>query len=169
MNKSLMEILVDPVSKTPLSLVEREPMDGQVVIEGALRGPEGRAYVITNGIPRFVLTEDQGQKQTEASFGFKWGQRQTYDSPERLGTFRDWLLEPGEFGSSIPRLLESIYQSRPDVAAAIPGGERENAKALLAWAIARLSHLLRRATRAARAACSAARRASRTPSRWSSR
>ena len=99
MNKSLMEILVDPVSKTPLSLVEREPMDGQVVIEGALRGPEGRAYVITNGIPRFVLTEDQGQKQTEASFGFKWGQRQTYDSPERLGTFRDWLVNRYGFSS----------------------------------------------------------------------
>lgn len=98
MHKSLLEILVDPISKTPLSLDEKQGASDQVV-EGTLRGAEGRSYPITNGIPRFVLTQDQGQQQTGGSFGFKWGQRETYESPEALGTFQKWLVHRHGFRS----------------------------------------------------------------------
>ncbi|MGH9441785.1 MAG: glycosyltransferase family 4 protein [Thermoanaerobaculia bacterium] len=66
--------------------------------------------------------------------------RRRWEDPFSTGgedSFRDWLLAPNEFGSEIPRLLHSIYESRGDVRDQIPNGERQNAKRLLAWAIAR--------------------------------
>jgi len=63
MNNSLLNILVDPITKGPLRL------DGEW-----LYNTDGMVYPINNGIPRFVLTEDSGQKQTETSFGYKWQQ-----------------------------------------------------------------------------------------------
>ncbi len=65
-------------------------------------------------------------------------ERERWGDPFRArgrNTFREWLLEPGEFGSATPRVLAGIYESRPDVRAAIPNGERENAKLLLGWAV----------------------------------
>src|SRR5207249_7454546 len=98
MDKSLLDILVDPISKTPLLLEQKKGASNHVV-EGTLRGAEGRSYPISNSIPRFVLTEDQGQRQTGGSFGFKWGQRETYESPEALGTFQKWLVHRHGFQS----------------------------------------------------------------------
>jgi len=81
MHKSVLDILVDPVTKSPLRLdASRSTTNGNITA-GAVSG-DGRLYPIINGIPRFVLTEDPGQKQTQSSFGFKWQQRDTYDSPE---------------------------------------------------------------------------------------
>jgi len=64
-----------------------------------LRSPERRSYVITNGIPRFVLTEDTDQRQTGNSFGFKWQQRHTYDSPQVRTTAQQWLVQRYGFDS----------------------------------------------------------------------
>ena len=99
MRRSLLNILVDPIAKTPLQVeVHTFGTEGDIV-EGVLRGPEGRSYEITKGIPRFVITEDRDQKQTENSFGFKWRQRKTYDSPQFRMTFRQWFMQRYDFTS----------------------------------------------------------------------
>lgn len=91
MHKSLLNILIDPVAKGALEIEERKLDDNGDVLEGALRSADGATYQITNGIPRFVLTEDSGQKQTEDSFGFKWGQRDSYESEEFQTAYHRWL------------------------------------------------------------------------------
>lgn len=92
MHRSLLANLVDPISRSPLQMDEKRG-DERHVIDGLLRGPDRRSYVVSNGIPRFVLTDDQGQRQTQASFGFKWSRRDTYDSPAMQGVTRDWLVQ----------------------------------------------------------------------------
>ncbi len=89
MDQTLLNLLVDPLAKTPLRL------DGD-----SLRGAEGRAYPIVNGIPRFVRTDDHDQRQTEASFGFEWQQRQTYDSPLMRESAQRWLVEGYRFATA---------------------------------------------------------------------
>lgn len=93
MNKSLLDMLVDPISKVALELDVHEFDEERNILEGTLRGPDGASYAITKGIPRFVLTEDSGQKQTGGSFGFKWGQRCTYESPRVRADAQQWLVE----------------------------------------------------------------------------
>jgi arsenite methyltransferase len=95
---SLLEILVDPVSKGRLR-VEATRGAGGEVLEGSLRGEGGRGYAITGGIPRFVLTEDGGQRQTEDSFGFKWAQRGSYESAEFLEGYHRWLRQKYGFAT----------------------------------------------------------------------
>jgi arsenite methyltransferase len=97
--KSWLDILVDPVSKACLWLKdERCGADGDV-LDGVLRSPDGKLYPISNGIPRFVRTDDSDQKQTERSFGFKWQQRDTYESPRVSGTAQAWLVQRYGFRS----------------------------------------------------------------------
>lgn len=99
MRRLLLDILVDPISKTPLQVEVAEcGADGDIV-EGTLYSPEGRSCVITNGIPRFVLTEDSDQRQTESSFGFKWQQRNTCDSSRMRATAQQWLVQRYGFES----------------------------------------------------------------------
>jgi SAM-dependent methyltransferase/uncharacterized protein YbaR (Trm112 family) len=100
MRKSLLEVLADPVSKHPLELEEREAGPGGETVEGALVGPRGSRYPVTGGIPRFVLTDDAGQRQTEGSFGFKWRQRDSYENEGFLRTYREWLVAKYGFGSA---------------------------------------------------------------------
>jgi uncharacterized protein YbaR (Trm112 family) len=56
MHKSLLDILVDPISKKPLQVEVQQHGAGDDIVEGTLYSSEGRSYAITNGIPRFVLT-----------------------------------------------------------------------------------------------------------------
>jgi arsenite methyltransferase len=95
---SLLEILVDPVSKSPLQVETGRP-ESDDIEEGTLRGADGRSYPVTNGIPRFVLTQDEAQKQTENSFGFKWQQQNTYDSPPMREVSQQWIVQRYGFGS----------------------------------------------------------------------
>lgn len=99
MQRSLLEILADPVSKAPLKLDSSNRGPQESIAEGTLQGDEGRLYPIRNGIPRFVLTEDQGQKQTEGSFGFKWDQTSFYNSPASREVAQQWLIERYGFES----------------------------------------------------------------------
>ncbi|MCB0061997.1 MAG: hypothetical protein KDE19_07775, partial [Caldilineaceae bacterium] len=97
MHKRLLELLVDPVSKQPLSLDVIEEAVGQAngeqqILKGSLRGAQ-TSYPIVNRIPRFVQTEDVGQKQTEESFGYKWQQRDTYDAPNVQAVAQAWLVD----------------------------------------------------------------------------
>jgi SAM-dependent methyltransferase len=93
MDRLLLDILVDPIKKTPLQAEVHQSGLEDDILEGVLYGAEGRPYLITNGIPRFVLTEDQDQRQTENSFAFKWQQRNTYDSPQMRTILQRWLVE----------------------------------------------------------------------------
>ena len=115
MRYSLLEILADPVSKTALRLEQSPSAEKGEITEGALLSQDGNSYAITNGIPRFVLTEDNAQKQTEDSFGFKWAQRDSYESEQFLSNYHEWLrgkygfasdLEMREFFGSKKRTLE---------------------------------------------------------------
>ncbi len=91
MNRSLLEILVDPVSAERLTL-EATQFDGDEILEGILRAG-GRQYPIADGIPRFVLTNDSDQQLTASSFAYKWRQRNTYESPEMGEAASRWMCK----------------------------------------------------------------------------
>jgi arsenite methyltransferase len=110
MRSSLLELLVDPIAKTPLRLGNGIRKDGDWIIEGTLLGANEREFAVRNGIPRFVLTEDAGQLQTEESFGFKWKQQATYGSPEMQNTLRKWLVD--RYGFSTVADMRSYFASR---------------------------------------------------------
>ena len=99
MRRPLLDVLIDPISRVPLDLEVDAYGDGDTVLEGRLVGAGGRSYPVTRGIPRFVLSEDVGQRQTGESFGFKWGQRHTYDSAGMRAAVLPWLLERYGFDS----------------------------------------------------------------------
>ncbi len=90
MRKELLKLLADPVSKSALTLETAMETAGDV-LEGTLHS-KGNDYPVRNAIPRFVLTEDARQKQTEKSFGYKWSQQDTYDSPGVHDASRRWLV-----------------------------------------------------------------------------
>jgi len=121
MHRRLLEILADPISKSPLQLVEAEESSSDEILTGSLRNDEGNTYPITNGIPRFVLTEDQGQKQTETSFGYKWKQRDTYDSPQVQAVGQKWLVKRYGFGS-IEEMRDYFSRRRRILDAGCGGG-----------------------------------------------
>lgn len=98
MRESLLELLVDPVSRTPLTLEPAVTTAGEV-LEGALRSHNGTRYPITNGIPRLLTLDDEQQRQIETSFGFKWQQRQSYESESFLRNYHQWLREKYGFAS----------------------------------------------------------------------
>lgn len=93
MDSVLLNFLVDPISKQPLTLETRHHDPNGHVMEGVLRAPDGRSYPITNGIPRFVLTDDQDQEQTKEGFAFKWQQRLSYGSPAMQQFGQRWVAE----------------------------------------------------------------------------
>jgi SAM-dependent methyltransferase len=91
MYRSLLDILVDPVAGTALTLKNQQAAAGEIT-EGLLLGGDNRTYPIANGIPRFVITEDRDQRQTERSFGYQWKQREAYDSEDSKDFSREWLV-----------------------------------------------------------------------------
>jgi SAM-dependent methyltransferase len=119
MRKSLVDVLADPISKSPLTLDESRSEGGEI-IEGTLRSPEGRSYVISNGIPRFVLTDDSGQKQTERSFGYKWQKKDAWYSPEVQAACEPWFVE--RYGFASTEEMRKYFGSRRHVLDAGCGG-----------------------------------------------
>jgi arsenite methyltransferase len=99
MRESLLDLIVDPVSGSPLKLSDNGLVDNEI-LQGALQSPEGNSYKIVNGIPRFVLTQDSGQKQTESSFGYKWQQRDAWYSPQVQAACQTWLIQRYGFESA---------------------------------------------------------------------
>jgi len=98
MRRELLEILVDPVSKQPLRLEADTEEDGEV-FSGTLAAARGGSYPIVAAIPRFVLTEDAGQRQTESSFGYKWTKRDSFGSEGMKAELHSWFIERYGFGS----------------------------------------------------------------------
>jgi len=110
MKTALLDILVDPISHGPVRLTDCDETDAEGVCEGQLVGDSQRSYPIRRGIPRFVLTEDERQRQTQESFGFKWKRRETYDSPQVLETHCRWMLE--RYGFDSPEAMTDYFASR---------------------------------------------------------
>ena len=98
MKRALVEKLADPLTMIPLS-VEAADVSGQDVISGKLRSSEGGEYPVIRGIPRFVMTKDDGQTQTGEAFGFKWKKRDTYDSPASKRNAAEWYIDKYGFAS----------------------------------------------------------------------
>jgi len=117
--RQILEILVDPISKTPLRLEENHLENGEI-IEGVLHGEAEHSYLVTNGIPRFVHSDDADQLQTEFSFAFKWQQRNTYDSAQFRKTSREWLVR--RYGFRTPEDMRSYFASRRRILDAGCGG-----------------------------------------------
>lgn len=120
MHKSLVDILVDPVTRNPVTVEgRRDEADGEI-LEGWLFSPEGRSYPITNGIPRFVATEDDAQKQTEDSFGYKWRQLDTYNSPAFRKKAQEWIVQ--RYGFKDLKDMGSYFEGRRRILDAGCGG-----------------------------------------------
>ena len=110
MDRSMIELLVDPYDKTPLELsIDEQTANGEVV-QGLLRSNDGRTYAISEGIPRFSMSEDASQQQTEESFGYKWARRDSFDSPAMMDNMRGWLVE--KYGFDDPEAMRRYFASR---------------------------------------------------------
>jgi len=100
MDRSLLDILVDPLSGRPLELEIDRTGPGGDILAGRLLAPEGRVFPVKDSIPRFVLTEDPDQRQTEAGFAFKWRQESLSRPVEGLEEYGRWLFQRYGFDSA---------------------------------------------------------------------
>lgn len=110
MQPSLLQVLADPISGQRLHLVSAETDGKDSIVGGFLASEDGRSWPIIDGIPRFVAVEDKGQKQTAESFGFKWHQTDTYDSPATRKVSTDWVLS--RFGFSSVEEMRHFFAAR---------------------------------------------------------
>lgn len=99
MKRDLLDLLVDPQTGGRLTLHAASVAANGSIEEGALENDRGERYAISRAIPRFVRTGDAGQAQTSASFGYKWGRRDSYEDAAALDTYRGWLLAKYGFDS----------------------------------------------------------------------
>ena len=99
MNRELLELLVDPSTGGTLTLEAASVRSDGSVSEGRLRGDTGERYPIERGIPRFVRIDDPGQVQTSATFGYKWGRRESYEDAAAIASYGRWLVEKYGFAS----------------------------------------------------------------------
>jgi len=108
MRKSLLNILVDPVSKKPLDLhIHKEDTENNI-IEGTFVSSSGESYPIISGIPRFVTTADIGQRQTEGSFAFKWKDKNVHKTPTTH--YRQWLAQ--KYGFNTLKGMQDYFRAR---------------------------------------------------------
>jgi len=98
MKKSLLTMLVDPVSRLPLQL-QATVTKGDDILTGQLITQNGMSYAVDNGIPRLIAFADAGQQQTSQTFGYKWGRRETYDSTAFKQISSSWMIEKYGFQS----------------------------------------------------------------------
>ena len=110
MRRSLVDHLADPVSQAPLELAPEVVEEQDEIVEGTLHGAAGSTYPVLAGIPRFVEVDDSDQRRTAESFGYKWQQRDSYDSPGFRGFALEWFLERYGFGSE--QELASFFRER---------------------------------------------------------
>ncbi len=61
--------------------------------EGGFVELRGQAFVMRGGILRSTAIASEAQGQTERAFGFKWHQRDTFESEASLARMREWLWE----------------------------------------------------------------------------
>lgn len=75
--------------------IEPLPEEGTVGLRGA-------QYVLRDGILREQGVATETQAQTSDAFGFKWHQRETFESEQSLRRMREWLIERYGDVSSAP-------------------------------------------------------------------
>jgi SAM-dependent methyltransferase len=107
-NRHLLDILADPVTGRPLR-AEAAAEDGGEILDGRLADGDS-AYPIVGGIPRFVLTDDAGQRQTESSFGYKWTKRDSFGSEGMQAELHRWLIE--RYGFESPEDMRAYFAGR---------------------------------------------------------
>ena len=86
---------------------------GQWPVEGGVLDVNGQSFVYADGILRSMQAVSANQRQTSNTFGFKWHQRDSYESPAVLTAVRDWLLQrygspsemPWLFAADTPQIL----------------------------------------------------------------
>jgi arsenite methyltransferase len=100
MKRSLLDLLVDPIDRSVLSVETKERTGNSDLLTGYLTGASGQSYAIVDGIPRFVQTTDQGQLQTAGSFSYKWRRRSDYESDAVRAFYDPWLLSRYGFASN---------------------------------------------------------------------
>lgn len=61
--------------------------------EGECIEINGTLYILKNGILRQQSLYSKNQTQTEETFGFKWGKRDTYESGPVMTATKEWLIE----------------------------------------------------------------------------
>ncbi len=108
MRSWLLDLLADPFTGQPLAVESSLGEDGGI-LEGRLRSDRG-AYPVRDGIPRFVLTEDPDQRQTERSFGFKWSRTDSYQSEDVRESLRRWIVQ--RYGFSDCHQMQAYFGSR---------------------------------------------------------
>ena len=109
MHPHLLDVLVDPTSRSRLTVEPGDPGVGTEIASGALLGFDGTRYEIREGVPRMVpqggssVSADEGA--TQRSFGAKWEQYAEHDK-DHLAEFQyRWFDErfgfagDGEFAS----------------------------------------------------------------------
>ncbi len=99
MNSSLLSILVDPVLRKPLQMSSSESKK-ESVVSGSLRAEDGKVYLISNGIPRFVEQSDRGQQETTSAFQYLWKEREGFSSQIAQDSYAEWLVENYGFSSA---------------------------------------------------------------------
>lgn len=106
MKRSLLDVLVDPISLTPLEL------DGGAddIEEGQLRGGDGRTYPVRGGIPRLVVGSDPAQRQTGESFAYKWARRESWGSEGMRALLAEWL--PERYGFESPAGMRAWFAAQ---------------------------------------------------------
>lgn len=100
----LLGLLADPFAKLPLAPA---PSGDELV------ACDGRRFPIRAGIPRFTVSTTGDQEQTRDSFGFKWRQRNTFESQVSLERAARWLCE--RYGFASPTEMSSWFSSRERV------------------------------------------------------
>jgi arsenite methyltransferase len=95
-HRSLLEVLADPRTGEPLTL----ETDDRLV------APDGRAYPIVDGIPRFVDEQDQ----VAASFGFKWSRGESFGSPAMHRHQSEWIAR--KYGFESPAAMRAWFGAR---------------------------------------------------------
>jgi len=107
---SLLEVLVDPMTRGPLELRDATRSNGQLE-RGSLVG--SATYPIRDGIPRFVGSDDTGQAQVKESFGYKWSIRSGYEHP-RVNALNE-EMELARYGRKTLKEFRDVFARRARV------------------------------------------------------
>lgn len=119
MNKELIQILCDPLTKEPLRLIDEQLDDAGQIVSGTLVSESGNRYPVKRGIPRFM--PDAELAESVKSFGDEWNYfnytdfkanwlahavKNTFGTPE---AFKDKLIVDagGGSGAQTMWMLES--------------------------------------------------------------
>lgn len=113
MKRSLLDLLRDPETGGALDLEATSVGQDGSIADGSLSASSGETYQIHDSIPRFVRTTDAGQIQTSASFGYKWGRRDSYEDDAALDTYRRWLV--GKYGFESAEAWAKYFDSHDRV------------------------------------------------------